>query len=487
MKRLLTFFLVTIMILSLCACGNSAPGEETPTGLHVGFGRENVMPDTITNAHLGGDDDPFRKATGMLDYLTVTCIALKDGNGEPVLVYSIDFNNSKDNWVAPIRTAISEEIGIAENRILIAATHTHSGVSMSYEWNGLGQYKSKVQSAMTKAAQTALADLGICELYYGNTDAGDLLNVRHYRMADGTVKSSGLSVDQPDIVEHPAEEDGELQVIRFDREEGKKDVVLVCFNPHTTFNGNVKKTELSADFPGPLRDYIEAQGDYQAAYFIGDGGNQAPTSYLSSEDHGFNDYKSYGQELGRRVIEMLPGLTKSESTALSLNSRTFTGKSNKEKLDLLPQAKEIVAVHEAQGREASYELAASYGIYQHVEAYAIVRRARAEETLSMNLAVMALGDQLSMLFAPYEMVSESGSAIRANTPYDMTFLATCANGGLGYLPSLAACEYGCYESYTTKFAPGTAEDLVEEYLDMLTKLKNGESETANTVVDTSED
>ncbi len=484
MKKTLTFILISAMILSLCACGGSTGKEDTATGLQVGFGRENVMPDTIENAHLGGDDDAFRKATGFLDYLTVTCIAFQDGEGDPVLVYTIDFNNSKDNWVAPIREAISQETGIAQSRIMIAATHTHSGVSMSYEWNGAPQYKIKVQNSMIKAAKTALADLDTCELYYGSTDAADLLNVRHYRMKDGSVKSSGLSLDHPDIVEHPAEDDGELQVIRFDRAEGKKDVVMVCFNPHTTFNGNVKKTDLSADFPGPLRDYIESQGDYQAAYFIGDAGNQAPSSYLSSEAHGFDDYKSYGQELGRRVIELLPELKKSETTGLHLNSRTYVGKTNKEKIDLLPQAKEVVAVHEAQGREASEVLAEQYGLYQRVEAYAIVRRARAGDTRSMNLSVMSWGDEVSMLFAPYEMFSESGSDIRANTPYGMTFLAACANGGNGYLPSLAACEYGCYESYTTYFARGTAEDLVDVYLDMLQKLKNGETETAEVVLNT---
>lgn len=487
MKKILSLALAAIMLLSLCACGGSTAESSEVTGLQVGFGRENVMPDTVENAHLGGDDDPFRKATGFLDLLTVTCIAFKDGSGEPVLVYTIDFNNSKDNWVAPIRTAISQETGIPESRIMIAATHTHSGVSMSYEWNGAPQYKTKVQNSMITAAKTALADLGVCELYYGSTDAADLLNVRHYRMTDGSVKSSGLSVDHPDIVGHPVEDDGELQVIRFDRAEGKKDVIMVCFNPHTTFNGNVKKTDLSADFPGPLRDYIESQGDYQAAYFIGDAGNQAPTSYLSSEDHGFNDYRSYGQELGRRVVELLPGLKKSETTGLSLNSRTYVGKTNKEKLDQLAQAQEVVAVHEAQGREASEALAEQYGLYQRVEAYAIVRRARAGDTRSMNLSVMSWGDEVSMLFAPYEMFSESGSAIREKTPYGMTFLAACANGGNGYLPTLEACEYGCYESYTTYFERGTAEKLVDEYLDMLTKLKNGESETAQTVINNDED
>jgi len=482
MKKLLTIILAAVMIFSLCACGSSDVKEDS-TGLQVGFARENIMPDDVNKVHLGGDDDAFRKATGFLDLLTISCIAFKDGDGEPVLVYTTDFNNSKDAWTAPIRTAIKESTNIPENRILIASTHTHSGVSISYQFDGYAAYWAKVQKAMVKAANDALADLAASQILYGSTDASDLVYVRHYRMTDGTVKSSGLSVDDPNIVEHPAKNDGTLQVVQFARD-SKKDIVLVCFNPHTTFNGNVSKTNLSADFPGPLRTYIEAQGDYHAAYFIGDAGNQAPTSYLSKEDHGM-DYVQYGEELGRRVIELLPSLTKSETTDLKLNSRTYVGKTNKEKIELLDKAKEVVAVHEQGGREASNPLAEKYGLYQRVEAYAIVRRANAGDTRSMNLAVMALGDQLSFLFAPYEMFSESGSAIREQTPYDMTFLATCANGAHGYLPSLAASEYGCYESYTAKFARGTAEDLVETYLDMLTKMKDGVSETAQEgVIDT---
>lgn len=124
-------------------------------------------------------------------------------------------------------------------------------------------------------------------------------------------------------------------------------------------------------------------------------------------------------------------------------------------------------------RDAANELAAQYGLYQHFEASAIINRADSPEINEAWLNVMSIGDQLSFAFAPYEMFSENGSYLRANTPYDMTFLASCCNGVEGYLPTKAACEFGCYEYYITNFEVGTAEIFIDEFLSMLTEMKNG--------------
>ena len=40
-----------------------------------------------------------------------------------------------------------------------------------------------------------------------------------------------------------------------------------------------------------------------------------------------------------------------------------------------------------------------------------------------------------------------------------------------YLPSTDAYDYGCYESYTSVFAKGTAENLQVRYVEMLESLK----------------
>lgn len=485
MKKSIVWLLVLTMLLGLCACsgsGNTGETEpqETVAGLKVGFGRENIMPDNVNAAHLGGDDDAFRKATGFIDILKVTCFALQDGKGETVLVYTTDLVGLYGNWSDSVRTAISVELKIPEDRIVIATTHTHSGISMTYQWNGLQDYITQFRKAMVYAGKTALEDMSPAEVYYGSSIEDDLVFVRHFKLNDGTVTSSGVESGSPLIEGYAAEKDAEMQVIQFKRPaEGKKDLIMMCFNPHSTFNGNISLTNVSADFPGPCRDYIESQGDYLVGYFIGDAGNQAPTTKYTPDMHHLN-YTEYGQELGRRVLNLLPNLTKGEGSDLTLNGRTYVGKYNKEKLELLDQAKEVVAAHEKGGREASDPVAKQYGIYGRTEAYAIVRRASAPEINTMDLKVMSIGSDVSFIFAPYEMFSEHGSYMREKTPYKISFISSCTDGGEGYLPSLAAFEYGCYESYTTNFARGTGEALAEEYLDMLTKMKEGIKESAGT-------
>ena len=477
MKKILCILLVMTMLLLGAGCGSDEPASEPAKSLQVGFGRENVMPEEITDAHLGGDDDAFRRATGFWDYVKVTCIAIQDGTGERVLVYTMDTVNSNDSWLQPIRDAISRDLDIPHDRIMIAATHNHSGVSMSYNWNGSDRYKTEFQKKMVKAGEVALNDLSPATISYGSSMEEDLVFVRHYLLDDGTVTAHGVPDGSPQIIGHAAEKDAEMQVVRFARSApGKKDIIMMCFNPHTTYNGSVSQTNISADFPGACRDYIETQGDYLVAYFIGDAGNQSPISKHTPEMHHLT-YMEYGKELGTRVLKLLPNLKATETSDISVSYRYHVGTRNKEKMDMVEQAREVVAAHESGGREKSDPVADRYGLYGRLEAYSIISRLSAPDTENIKLAVMALGDDLSFLFAPYEMFSEDGSYMRANTPYDMTFIASCANGAKGYLPSATASAYGCYEGYTTRFARGTGRDVAETFLDMLAKMKEGVVET----------
>jgi len=231
---------------------------------------------------------------------------------------------------------------------------------------------------------------------------------------------------------------------------------------------------MSADFPGPTRDYIESKGDYLVAYFTGDAGNQEQrTKYAPEMAAAPKDYHEYARRLGDYLLAALPNLTKAEGNTVTVSGQQYQAKTNKEKLHMLAQAKEVMEVHKTQGRDASNKLAAEYGLYQYLEAQSIVWRANAPEINEAWLNVMSIGEDLSFAFAPYEMFSENGSYLREKTPYDMTFLITMCNGAEGYLPSKAACEYHCYEYYTTLFEVGTAEILIDEFLSMLNTMKNG--------------
>ncbi len=473
MKKVISLLLTAVLVLGLCACGESAPEDTTPAAadsLQVGFAREIVMPDG--KAELDGTENG-RIMTAFMDYLTVTCVAVKGNNAETVLLYTMDRKDSSDSWTAPMRKAIAEATGIAEDHIMLAATHTHSAPKFS-GWNGAEKYKSDFQAALVKVGQDALTDLSSAQMYFGSTQAEGLVFVRHYKLLDGTVTSSGVAAGDINIVGHASEADEEMQIIRFDRGEGKKEVILMSFNSHPTWYGGVTETELSADFPAPTREYIESKGNYLVAYFTGDAGNQGPTTKYKPEiADSPKDYKEHGQRLGQCLLDALPSLTKAEGEDVKLLGQKYPATTNKEKIDMLAQAKEVVNVHDTQGRDAGLALAEQYGFYQHLEAKAIIARANLPDITEVWMNVMAIGDNVSLAFMPYEMFSESGSDLRANTPYDMTFLSSCSNGAEGYLPSKAACDYGCYEYYTTRLAVGSAEELVDEYISMLTELKNG--------------
>ena len=73
--------------------------------------------------------------------------------------------------------------------------------------------------------------------------------------------------------------------------------------------------------------------------------------------------------------------------------------------------------------------------------------------------------------ASYEMFSASALEIKGNSPFENTFILSCANGGHGYFATEAAYDYGSYESATSYFAKGCAEDAVTGLLALLDSLK----------------
>lgn len=97
---------------------------------------------------------------------------------------------------------------------------------------------------------------------------------------------------------------------------------------------------------------------------------------------------------------------------------------------------------------------------------------------------------IGFVAAPYEMFQESGQAIKGNvsavtggtdyvnsvngvgetSPYAFTIVASQANGAEGYIPSRVGYDHMGYSTETSLFAPGTGEQLVQAYVDMLQAL-----------------
>ena len=438
--------------------------------LQIGFGRASIMPSGVV--HLAGGDAAKRRSTWAKDTLYVTCVAFQQG-AQKILVYTMDLITADSANSGAAKTAVSQATGLPEENILINATHTHASVSIRSEWEGVEEYRALFRASMVQAAQDALADLAPATVYYGSIMTERMTFVRHYKLSDGSYAGANFgNFKNGEVVGHSSDADGQLQVIKFARE-GKKDVVMTTFGAHGTF-ASTADTYISADFPSPTREYIEANSDCLVAHFIAAAGDQVPSSRIKTEER-FNreQYREYGAALGQYALDAMNNMTKLEEAPLKLLTRTVTYPANKEKLHLLPNVDEVVAKAKELGNihKETVALAREKGFSSYFEAIAIRGRSTAPDTRDVCLRTMTIG-RLGFIFAPYEMFGTQGMYVKENSPCDMTFVVSCSEGSKGYLPSRLGIQIGCYESCVTQFAPGTAEKLAEDFVSMLNDMQD---------------
>ena len=238
---------------------------------------------------------------------------------------------------------------------------------------------------------------------------------------------------------------------------------------HATFNGNSAKLDVSADFPSPLRAYIEANSDCLVAYFLGAGGDQTPQSRFKRIAHGL-DYIGYGQKIGQIVMDQLRFMQPAKIAALKLKHMIHVGQCNRAGLERLADAEKVTDVMMSEGVSAAAPIAKELGFASIYEARAIYGRSKLPETQDVELAAMTLGE-ISFVFGSFEMFSDTGRYIREHSPFGTTFIATQALNTHSYIPSDIAFEIGCYEGYASQFQQGTAKQIADTYIDTLNKMK----------------
>ena len=443
-KKVISVLLVCLLILGLCACGNG--GEKAPEGLQVGFGRTNITPNY--SVPLQGGDYSKRWSEGVIDYCYATCIAMRSG-ADTVLVYTIDIKLMSGVGYDALKGGISQKTGVPAENIFMNATHTHSAPAIRYQWDGSTSYAAEFTDAVIAAAEEAVADLAPATMAAGYVQTEGLAFVRHYIMNDGSYAGSNFGSVESGYKENVREADGQMAVVQFRREGGKKDVILVNFGTHPVFNGGGNDKMISADFPSPLRQHVEQSTDSLVAYFTAAAGDQVCRSNISGAGkvEAKSDYVKYGELLGQYAIDALPNLTPVEGNAIRLINRDMTYATNKENLDKTPEQMN--------------------GPFEQTW---IGRRSQLGPTKTMTLRTLAVGE-LGFVSAPYEMFGEQGKYIKDNSPFKTTVVMTCGEGDNSYVSNIAGFEYNCYESQVCYYARGVAEQAAKDMVSMLEEMK----------------
>lgn len=471
MKKILCLILSCMMLLGLVACGGgeTSNGDAQKSVLQVGFGKSNMMPETVVT--IAGGEDPNRLSTGYLDYLTASCIAFSDGSNT-VLLYTIDMQCLTTTFIGSAKQTISRETGVPVENIMLSCTHDHSSPSHVMDHTGISAFQSgPFQSALVNSGKDALKDLSSTEIYIGSTQGAGLVFVRHYNMEDGTVAGPAYgNLVTDEILGQAYDGDETIQIVKFDRAAaGKKDIVLFNLGAHATYYSSTATSNLSSDFPGPARDYVASNANCHAAYFMSASGDQTPKSRMEALKHGLS-HREYGEKLGQYVVDALGSLTKVEGGQVKLTEMNFAAESNKLDTSRVSEATQLWNLFKEKGYDVANTEARNAGFKSIYECRSIIMSGSYPKTKYVNINVLSAGDVSFVIFSG-EMFSSTGRYIRENSPYDMSFILTCANGYNGYFPDERGYGFGCYEAYSSYVNVGTAEKIGEAYINMLKEHK----------------
>ena len=481
MKKLVSLVLALVLLMSLVACGGAsqeAPASPVPgqpalkEGQQlVGYGKVNITPEL--ELPLGGfGNTETRISEGFLDYQYATCFAVTDAQGNTAILFGLDVINSSGAAFENARRKISEKYAIPQEYIILSASHNHSSPDLGSSLPNVAKWIPILTERLIECADMAMADRAPADLYTTVTETEGLNFVRRYLVEGDFVVGyiSLINLYNYKVIGYESEADRSLRLLKFDREE-KPDILVANFQTHPHRGGSASNKLITADLVGVFRQEIEEKLGYQVVYFTGAAGNINPSS-LITEHNAAKDYREQGQLLAKYAIDADGTYEKISGGAVRATSMTYTGIVDHSEDHLLNVAKEAQALwHETNNIQTVAKAYLPYGISGPYHAGAIITKASYGKSVDIPIGAVSFGD-VGFACAPYEMFDTNGSFIKENSPFPVTFVAECANGAYGYFPSELAWDNAGYEVDTCKYTKGTAEELADGFVSMLTELYN---------------
>lgn len=412
----------------------------------------------------------YRAVEGVRDPLYAKAIVVEQ-DGKRVALVSLDLVSITRPIVEEARQLIQAATGIEHERVLISATHTHTGPqlprgSLMDEITRVNapEGRAYVQSLPKKIAAAVTQANAALVPARATTASGKVQGISFNRRV--LREGSTQAIWQPRTIDPTKERpagpiDPDLGLLVLERADSDKSplAAYVNFAMHPTSIGGGQ--QVSADYPGVLSRLLpERLGPRMTALFAnGCCGNINHTDYVTGT-------RRTTEQLGTALADVATqAWTRREQLAtfapraaarvVRLQRRSFTPGE-------VEKAKEI----------AKRMMTESLGTVTQAEAVCILETVAKEDVpLAVEVQTIALADDWAVVGLPGEIFVELGLAIKAASPFRHTFIAELANGSMGYVPHRAAYEQGSYEVVSARGAAGSGEKLVETALALLRDVK----------------
>ena len=413
----------------------------------IGSSEIDITPEP--GAELSGFAARKQPSVGIVDPLFAKAIYLVDGD-EKVLCIHCDLLELDREIVVNFRHWVQQKLGLKDNQVTISATHTHSGpctVRLREAGTYDPAYVATLRSRLQQVAQRAMEKTEPCEIIAVEGRIG---------LAHDRRKTSSSHTDP------------RVASVGFRRGNGTYAAVLVNYPIHPVALGATNRY-VSADIPGRVAHCVTQQLPGKPVVLVTNGasGNLNPPA----ENVSYDQIAKWGEEIAGGVGPLLIKAAPMAGARLSVASRIIPLA-----LDAL-SAEEIDAASE-QALQYPKPIAEWGDTYRRaVRAWrktmtAAVQNGDACNYSDAELFVVSFGEVV-FISLNGEVFSQFADWLR-DAAARHVYVVGYANGGLGYLPTLAAYAEGGYEVEVAhifqghfRVKPGGLELLAREAIKLI--------------------
>ena len=410
--------------------GNTAREHSAGTTLLGGFGKSDITPEPGAFGSLRLS--PTKRALGVHDPLYATALFLRTGE-TGLLVIALDVVGVSERTVEQVADAVSQRTGVAEGRVMVAASHTHQGPETQGEEPeiDISPILEQVVQGAAHAAAHAVTQAQPVRIGWGTCAAPEATKNRfHARL--GTEGPVDPTVD----------------ILRVESADGELLGSLWHLGAHAT-TAMLADFVVSADYPGVVNRMVEDAVGGVSLFLNGAAGNINPVL----GERSFEQCETVGTHVADAILAALPGIRCTESATLAADSQRVTVPWT-DRTDLIqPQAgrEEVlryfrnIATKELESRQYR-ELWPTYQkLRQSWWRYRLLDELADRQGEEVSLRGLRIADRV-LVGVPGEPFLELQISVQRLVSGCRPLLVGYSGGYVGYIPDEASFQHQTYET-----------------------------------------
>jgi len=446
-----TLRILLVVVASSAATALAAESSAADQALRAGAFAIDITPTKFPVPISGGILPRF--TSNVNDPLHARCLVLDDGQVQ-IAIAIVDSLLISREQADKAKQLATQTTGIPANRILIAATHTHSApaVMAAHATDPDLDYAEFMVARIAKGIAQAQRNLRPARIGWAMGKDEKNVFCRRYLMKPGTAATnpfSGTENDQaqmnpghnnPNKIRRTGTADPEVAVLSVQSPDGQPIALLSNYSTHY-----VGSAPISADYFAVFCDKIaekigakDVSPPFVAMLSNGTSGDANCLDFDSPEPRKFDRF-TVAEDVAKAAFEAYRTIRYYDWVPLAIEERLLTLGVRMPGEEEVTKAKAVVA-ELPDGKPRNL-----------VESYAreTVLLSQMPPTRELKLQAVRIGE-LGITALPLEAFSSTGLEIKKRSPLKPTFNIDLANGYFGYLPPPDQHQLGGYTTWRAR-------------------------------------